>query len=981
MSNKKQITSSSPYLKAAVLSVLKWCFCLFFLFSFEVQAQKHLNLYQLPLEGLSDVEVQSIYQDHYGFLWFGTANGLNRFDGQKYIHFSYQDGNESSLSSNQVNAIIEDGKNNLWVGTKYGLNKFDRNTNTFKRYLPATNDSSSIPGKNIKVLFLDQSQNLWIGTNEGLSQYDADADQFINYFHQEGNPNSLSGNSVNQIIQDSKGRLWVGTNYSGVSLFEPEKNIFINFKHEPSDPESLSGNTIISLFEDSYKNIWIGTIRNGLNRFDESTHTFKHYSQGSHRGSLATNSIYSITENMDRNLIIGGMQGGMSIYNRNTDTFVRYNTKGQINLKGNTASVLTDFITKEKQILIATSNGGVNIYDNHPSNFITYQQNPINDQGLSIDHVTALLTDDRGLVWIGTNGGGLNQFDPESEKFTHFLKSNQKGSLMDNTILSISKFNGKDILLLNTQLNGLATYNRSNGQFSNIDISLTNAQETNIISIVIDQLNKIWISTAEQLFVLKDLKASPEKIIQLKGEGDETFSSLLEDKNGNLLATTNLGIYQIENTSAYPSSFLPFPKSPNQNFNINGITEDPKGQIWIFTQQAGIWRLEEKKFIQIPSGSLAQKQISNLFFIDEALWVTADNGLFRCKLNNDSINIVNHYTPTDGLPNSVFSRGAVAESKDGHYFLGSLGGLSSFHPDSLQTNPNIPPIVLTSLSIDNKKVPQGTKGIMEREINQMEQIILPEGSNDFSLSFASLNYIKPEKNQYAYKLEGIDEDWTYTTHTSANYVDLPPGSYTFTVKGSNNDGLWNENGRSIIIKVPGSSYFSSFWLVGLFILLVLSGAFIFITKQKLSQPDIIVPQKHPVPRPVLEEGEIRSLESKEESSDDFFERAKAIVLDHLQEESFDVNMLSRELGTSRTQLYRKFKENNGETVSSFIKEIKLNKAHQLLTTCQFTITEVFQMSGFKSASHFSKSFQSRFGQSPSELMTQHKRKTKQTSHS
>ncbi|UCS93905.1 helix-turn-helix domain-containing protein [Echinicola marina] len=935
-------------------------------------AQKPLNLYQLPLEGLSDVEVTSIYQDHYGFLWFGTANGLNRFDGKEYIPFTHEDTRENSISSNQINTILEDKQNQLWVGSKYGLNRLDRNTRTFKRYMPESTNSNSIPGKNIKVLFLDSKGNLWVGSNNGLSKYDPELDQFKNYYHKEDDPNSLSGNSVNQIIEDSKGRLWIGTNYSGVSLFKPEEGTFSNFKHDPNDPNSLSGNTIISLFEDSYKNLWIGTIKNGLNRFDENTNTFKHYTQGAHRGSLATNSVYSITENMDRNLVIGGMQGGMSIYNRKTDTFVRYNTKGQINLKGNTASVLTDFITKDNQILIATSNGGVNIYDNHPSNFSTFRQDQKNENSLSIDHITAVLSDENGRIWIGTNGGGLNEFSPERETFKHFLKSNKKGALMDNTILSIAMIKGSNQLLLNTQMNGLVVFDIKNQEFTPINLPISE-QNLEISSVLVDDKNAIWFTTSYRLLKLNDINAVPEEIINLKEESQDSFSSLILDQKGHIWAACQKGIYQINGNELNQQQFYPFPNTKNQNIKspIISMAEDTKGNIWLTTKETGIWKLYNGAFRKINAPLLESQLISNFFFRNDDLWMTADKNLYKAHLKGDSIAIQKTYTSADGLPGNIFSKGAIAQSQNGNYLLGSLGGLSTFHPDSLLSNPHIPPIAFTDLYIDNKKIDQGTKDILEKEINQTDKITLPQGSNDFSISFASLNYIKPEKNQFAYRLEGYDKDWIYGHDSKASYVDLPPGIYTFKVKGSNNDGLWNQKGKTIKIEVQHNGFNLGSPLGLTALILIGAGVVFFIRKNKWTKAQhTSTPSKTDDTITLPPQAETKDTEETE----DFLEKIKDIVLSNLQNEAFDVNMLCKEIGTSRTQLYRKFKEYNGETVSSYIREIKLDRARQLLSKGDLSIAEVHQLSGFKSASHFSKSFQSKYGKTPSDFLTFHKTK-------
>ena len=938
--------------------------------SLTIFAQKSLNLYQLPLKGLSDVEVRSIYQDHDGFLWFGTVNGLNRFDGHNYLQFHYEEDNPGSLSSNQINTIIEDADQNLWIGTKYGLNKFNRNNHTFIRYLPTGEDSSSIPGKNIKVLFVDQEQQLWIGTNAGLSKYLPKENHFVNYFHQENNPNSLGGNSLNQIIQDSKGRLWIGTNYSGVSVFEPKTGQFINYRHETDKPGSLSGNTIISLFEDSYQNIWIGTIRSGLNRFDEDSHTFKRYNQGPHHGSIATNSIYSIMENMDRDLIIGGMQGGMSIYNRTTDTFIRYNTKGKVNLKGNTASVLTDFTTKDKQILIATSNGGVNIYDNYPSNFTSFQHSPGDEKSLSLDHVTAVLQDKKNKVWIGTDGGGINLFDQQKGQFSQFLKSDNAGGLMDNTVLSIATTRQENTLLLSTQFHGLVLFDVEKKSFVPLKLSSPPSDDFVAHTIWNTQNGNTWLGAETGLFLLEG-GTNNGQIVQIPNI-DKPVHCILEIA-GTILAGTDGGLYKIKPTSEFQTVWLPLPKQSKSEAvsqeAVLCLSQNGEG-ILLGTKNQGIWLLEKGHYYRLSGDHPSQSKITNISWTNKEIWFTTDEGLYRGTLDkrNLEINITGHYTTADGLTGNHFSRGSLKKLQSGHFLIGGIRGLNLFHPDSLQTNPLEPPIVFTDLYIDNKKIPQGTPNLLEKDINEITRIALLEGSNDISLEFSSLNFIKPEKNQYAYKLEGYEKEWIYTSTSKATYADLPPGKYTFKVIGSNNDGVWNQEGKSIDIVVK-----STFWK-GLSLPLTIAGALLaglgiaFFARKKKQQ---ISPDAGKATSPV--DTNLFELPSEEnKGSEDFINKARAIVISNLQNEEFDVNMLCRELGTSRSQLYRKFKEQDGHTVSSFIKEIKLSRAEHLLQNSELSITEVGQLSGFKSASHFTKSFQARFGITPSEYHRKHK---------
>ncbi|MEN7547412.1 two-component regulator propeller domain-containing protein [Rapidithrix thailandica] len=941
--------------------------------------QQALHLHSLNLEGISNTHVTCIYQDHQGFLWLGTVDGLNRFDGYEYLPFKDATGPANhSLSSNYITAIAEDAQQNLWIGTKYGLNRFDRATRTFTSYYAHEHDSLALPNNNIEVIFLDQEGRLWIGSWGGLSQYLPQKDAFRNYQKEAQNPNSLSGNIINKIIQDHKGRLWIGTNFSGVTVFSPEEGSFKRFFSNPVNHKSLSGNSVISLFEDSYQNIWVGTLKNGLNRYEENSQSFVHYQYDGSMHSIATNSIYSIMENMNRQLIVGGMQGGMSVYNRRSDTFIRYNTQGQINHNGNTASVLCHYTLKSGENIIATSNGTVNIYDNHPATFGLYQHHDKQNNSLSFNHVTALLEDKQGTLWIGTDGGGLNRFDPSSEQFTHFTKSTESSQLKDNTILALASDPSQRYLLLGTLLHGLAIFDRKNDTFRHYYPEADGSQQfaaNTVHSIHLDAMQQIWLGTEKGLYSLQDIRQPHFQTLATEADIPQPITSLVKDSLGTLWIGTQEGLYFMDKYQKLQK--FRFPQGQNPWITSLALEND---HLWLSILGKGLFQLSITSNTWSPNAILPNTlgtNISSLLKDHQGnWWIVSEKALFKCKSLDTSpfLKIIRHYNQEDGLQDKAFSPNAAITTHNGSIYLGGALGMNRFHPDSLRTNPHQPPVSLTYFYQNDKEVHPGESPFLPLDISQTDTLRLPWRQASFAIKFAALNFIKPSKNQYAYQLEGYDTSWQMShSNRMASYEQLSPGSYRFHVRASNHDGIWNDEGASVYILIERPWWAASEWYYGLAILLfcIAIGYLWQIRKKRVFLSSSQLQEAQAPHYLSYVNRRIDTVQAEEKPEDDFLKKAVSLVEDHLCNEDFDIATMGKELGTSRTQLYRKIKEQTGKTVSEFIKEIKLKHACQLLENTELSISEVAFQSGFKSLSHFSRTFQNSYGVSPSEYASQH----------
>ncbi|MDN5205523.1 two-component regulator propeller domain-containing protein [Fulvivirgaceae bacterium BMA10] len=953
-------------IRGILITVITWCLSIFV-----VHGQKPLNLYQLPTDGISHVQITAIYQDSQGFLWFGTVNGLNRFDGYEYKVFKHKGGDRSSLSSNYVTCIAEDKNQQLWVGTKHGLNRFDRNSQEFTSYFPDKNNPKALPGKNIEVLFLDKEKNFWIGTWNGLCRYQEQNETFELFLHDPSDPNSVSGDKINSIIQDHLGRLWIGTNFSGVTVYDPETKFFERYLHENDDDKSLSGNTIISMYEDSFREIWIGTFQRGLNRFNEKEKRFIRYKPDGQSSSIATNSVYSIMENMDRKLIIGGMQGGMSVYNRKQDTFTNYDTKGRVNIGGTAASVLCHYTLKGGEILIATSNGGVSIYDNFPSQFELYSHDPKEPGSLSINFIKETFVDKDGNIWIGTEGGGLNLFDRNHKKFKTFTKREGHSNALQDNVINVIQQDALGNLLLGTAMTGLATFDTKKNFFRHVYACRSIETETSINAIndlSIEQPQLFWIATDNGLCLYNERDEDSKKYL----ENDIGKVEVLKrDYEGRIWAGTEKGLYLYD---PQRDIFKKYPLEVNQqNEWVASLFEDRYNRLWVSFLNDKLALLDKEKQKLDFVGVDRLVNVTNIIEDQSGfLWITAKDGLFKYELLSGEpyAQLRRSYNENDGLITTKFNANTASITKDGLLIFGSDQGLTIFHPDSIKFNPNPPIIKITDFWVEKTNTNPEETGLVEEPIDQRTDIQLNHEQNSFSIEFAALNFIKPQKNQYQYRLEGFDSTWSQISNIRrASYHEVPSGNYVFKVRASNNDGVWQKEPTELKIFVSSVPLWQNRKLQAITSVVVFISLLVWLYSYWSRE------QRTKKPASLLEDVKhtlfTRNSKPKEDNSaqldKQWLERFTKIVEQQLTSKDFGIDELCRELGTSRTQLYRKVKEITDLTVFELIKEIKLEKAAQLLQKTDESVSDISFQAGFKSLSHFSKVFQEKFGSSPSQF--------------
>jgi signal transduction histidine kinase/ligand-binding sensor domain-containing protein/DNA-binding response OmpR family regulator len=815
-------------------------------------------------DGFSQGGVFAIFQDSRGFMWFG-GNGLIRYDGYNFKIFKYNPDDKKSLSYNGVISIYEDKSGTLWIGTEGGgLNKYNRETDLFTRYKHDPNDPKSLSNNTVTSILQDNSGNLWFGTNGGGLNKLIPSDSITSFIHYNSDPDdltSLSNDFVGQICEDKSGNLWIATR-NGVNKLDLDKinettPTFIHYKHNPDDPKSLSHDAVFSVYEDNSGTLWIGTIGGGLNKLipddlEEST-SFTHYINNPNEPkSLSSNMVGPIFEDKSGNLWIGTWGGGLNRFDRVTEKFThcKSDPNNSKSLNGNWVYSIYEDISGI--LWVGTMPGGLNKFDPMKNQFKHYKHNLKDSKSLSSDRVWSIFEDSDGILWIGTFHGGLNRLIPGQDKksslsfFRYLHDPNDPKSI--NSVFSICEDNSGNIWIgtFNGGLHKLvkSEKKKSNPKFVDyeFDPNDTTSLSNNSIRVIFkDESGNLWIGTD---FGLNKLISGtdemfPATFVRYLNNPKDPASisnnrvwSIYQDEQETIWIGTSGGLNKLippDNNHSL-TTFIHYthdsgnPSSLSSN-HVTSMHEDNYGNFWVGTDGGGLNKFDRKSevFIRFNEGDgLPDNSIKGLLGDDEGnLWISTSNGLSKFNLKTK---IFKNYSIKDGIQSDYFQGGAYFKNKNGEMFFGGDNGFNSFYPDSIKENIRIPPVVITDFQLFNNSVPVGldtttNRTILTRSITETNEIELTFKDYIISFEFAALDFHTPEKNQYAYLLEGFDKKWIYADANKrfATYTNLDPGEYIFKVKGSNNDRIWNEASTSIklIITPP---WWSTWWAYSLYVL-------------------------------------------------------------------------------------------------------------------------------------------------------------------
>ncbi|WPP53231.1 hybrid sensor histidine kinase/response regulator [Catalinimonas niigatensis] len=781
----------------------------------------------------ADQEISSnvicVLQDSRGFMWFGTRDGLNKYDGYNLTVYKHNDRDSSSISHPTVMDIIEDKKGNLWLATwEGGLNMYSRDKDRFVNYKFDDATPNPISSNLISSIFIDSQDNFWVGTKGGgLNLFNEENGSFTHYRHQSNDVASLSNDIVTDVYEDSQQNLWIGTNEGGLNLFNRKTQSFTRLQYDKNDKQSLSHNYVSEIFEDSHNRLWVGTKGGGLNLLDTKTQTFRHFRHSPYdEKSLTSDVVLCIAEDEQGMLWIGTENGGISIFDPETETFQNYKQDGTDDTSLGNNSIYDIYRDNKGNMWIGTFSSGLHFVNIDFKQFTHYKHNSF-PYSLSNDNVLCIYEDSKENLWIGTDGGGLNLFDREKGSFYHYKHIlGNDNSIAGNHVLRITE-DSQGNLWIGSWGDGVTVFNKEKNTYKHFKHDPDNPysiSSNNIWNIFEDSEKNIWLATYSNGLNLYDAKK--ESFIHFKHNAESkasishnTVNNVFEDSQGRLWVGTKGGGLNLMDRQK--QTFTRFLHKEEENSISNNYTscifEDSRGNLWIGTEE-GLNHLDSKtnkftNYLQVDG--LPHEFIFGILEDDQSnLWISTKKGLSRYSPQS---NTFKNFGVSDGLQADEY-REAYFKSRSGKMYFGGINGFNEFHPDSIKERVFTPPLLITNFEIFNSAVPitqyEEEEGILHKHVSETKEIVLSHEHSVFSFEFASLNYTLPEKKQYAYQLEGFDASWNYVgTKHMATYTNLDPGSYTFKVKGLDNQGNWSRDTASIALTIT-PPFWQTWWFRG-----------------------------------------------------------------------------------------------------------------------------------------------------------------------
>jgi len=786
-------------------------------------------------EGLSQSTVLAILQDQFGFLWIGTEDGLNRYNGYSFKVYRPDLNNPDTISDRWITSLFEDSQGYIWIGTRQGgLNRYDPATGSFTYYLHNPTDPESISSNHVTAILENTKGELWVGTNNGVNLLDRQNGKFERYNSDPDISTTISSNLITSLFEDSRGILWIGTDDGRLNRFNSSTKNFISYIYDPKNFSALKGKSISSIKEDRNGDLWIASFE-GLHRFKPSESNFTSYKYSRYKhSSLSSDTVLSLYIDRSGTIWVGTNEG-LNRFSPRTNSFVHYRHDPSDRTSLDNDIVLSIYEDSGGVLWIGTFGGSLNKFNKGQSKFAYYHHEPSNPNSLSTNHIFPIHADTRRNIWIGTFGGGLNRFNPRQGLFTHYLHDPETpGSLPSNEIFSV--YVDKIGTLWVGTAEALSRRNPSSVNFTHYTNDPANPESLTggpVQVIFQDSMGLLWIGTSNGLDLL-DPSSGKFTHYQTSLTNSNTISSneitsIYEDTDDILwIGTFDKGLNRYDrNTDTFVryQRIRDDPQSLSDD-SITAIYQDKKNNLWIATAGGGLnqYNSESNTFQHYTKINGLPNNVIYGILEDEygQLWLSTNFGLSRFDPQKETFR---NYTISDGLQSNEFNVGAYAKGRDGKMYFGGVNGLNAFFPKEVKDNTYAPPVILTSFILGD----QAGSELPQAEV--LRQVTLGWPNNNFAFEIAALSFAEPSRNQYAYMLEGFDKDWNYIgTSREGRYTNLAGGNYTLRFMGTNNDGIWNESNQTVQITI-----IPPFWQTWTFrIFLILFVVFLVIVVYRLN---------------------------------------------------------------------------------------------------------------------------------------------------
>ena len=777
---------------------------------------KHLSIE----EGLSQSIVNAMAQDRRGFLWFVTEDGLNRFDGYSFEVFKHDAADPGSLAHNEIKSVLEDRAGMLWVGSFYrGLERFDPATKRFTHFQHDPANPQSLGNDIVWAVLEDRAGRLWVGTGRGLDLMDRSTGGFQHIDLASGKPGSASDDQVRVLLEDRAGTLWVGTAGDGLVRLDATAGRVTRFRNDPANPQSLSHDDVRAIVEDADGTLWIGTNGGGLNRLDPSTGAFTRYRQDArdHR-SLSHDVVSALALDRDRTLWVGTDGGGLNRLNRPTGGFDRFanDPNRPASLANN--RVYSLLVDRSGILWVGTYGSGVSRCDLDKKPFLHYRNDPNDANSLGHNIVWSFCEYPAGTLWVGTNDGGLNRLDRATGRWTRFVHDPRDPASIGHNSVRMVIADRAGRLWLATNGGGLDRFDPETGAFRHYRHDPRNPASLahdELRTVFEDRQGTIWVGTfgggldrwdpsTDRFVHYRSNPADPKTI------SNDYVRTACEDASGLLwFGTHGGGLNRFDRASGTFTRYRHDPRTPGTLSNdfVFSVHEDRSGTLWVATYGGGLNRFDRETgtFTAIRKSQGLPDDAVYAVLEDGAghLWLSTNSGLGRYA---PATGAVRGYSAADGLQSNEFSGGAYYKNARGELFFGGVNGFNLFDPAAIHDDTFKPPIVITDFRLLDENVAIGRladgRTLLTRSITDTDRIELRHRDRVLSFQFAALDFAAPERNRYAYKLEGLDERWSDAgTRRFVMYTTLPPGRYVLRVRGTNSDGVWNDEEASLAILV------------------------------------------------------------------------------------------------------------------------------------------------------------------------------------
>ena len=788
-------------------------------------------------EGITTGDVEAVYQDSHGYIWFGGTSGSSgvvQYNGYDFSFHKHSDNDPDSLSNNVVWDIFEDSQGHLWVATDVGINRFDREMRKWKNFVP---DDPRIEGAYSRAVVEDMEGQLWVGfINGGLGRFNRTTEKFHIYSHEPGNPGSLGSRNIRSMHTGNDGNIWIGTEGGGLNRFDISTEQFKYYKLEEKGADGIAGLTVFSVHQTDDGIVWAGT-DNGLSRLDPVTNQFKNFRMdASDPKTIGSNIVTSFAEDFKSNLWIG-TEGGLHYLNRKTQEFAIYRTDPSRPHSLNSNKVRSLHLDPDGNLWVGSFPSGLSYLDQSSTFFSTYTHNPHEENSLSQESVLSIQQDTGGQLLLGTDGGGLNIFNRDKRSFTDYLHDPQDPeSLSANAVLTIAPASNNK-WWLGTWDGGLNLFDPETETFKHYRAS---GAQNRVWAILEDSRDRLWVGTVGAGLGRYDRESERFIWYTPDPQDEESFPSqvvwsLHEDHLGNIWIGSNDGLARYLPET---DGFRTYINEPELSSSLSAdvvyeITQDEHQRLWLATRGGGLnryhWETDSFSHIQQEDGlptdvvmSVVPDEVGNI-------WMGTAQGLSRFTPNSGR---VINYSQKNGLQGNLFNIGAGHKLNSGELAFGGTQGFTVFNPKIFNADESPPPVEITGLNIFNQPVEVGAEhSPLEKAITLTETMTLDHTQRVFSLTYVALSYNDPVRNEYAYRLEGFEKGWNHVGNRRiATYTNLDAGIYTFHVKAANSQGVWNKAGGSIEIKILPPPW-KTWWAYTLYALLLAGIIYTFVNAQ------------------------------------------------------------------------------------------------------------------------------------------------------